>query len=181
MSLLGDRSFDRRLSLLSSQDAKLQLAQYHIGTLVASETPTEVATTPMAPDPIFLSKTKWKRAKLVEIDHINHDSRNYRFALEYPEQELGLPTGQHVYARLRRKVCPGDAEDNGGAKEAEGEMVQRAYTPVSSQYAKGFLDMLIKVRLLPLSRSPCSALELTSHRTLSRSTSARLNSPRAAR
>jgi nitrate reductase (NAD(P)H) len=127
------------------QDAKLQLADYHIGTLVPSEAPVEVATTPTAPDAVFLHKTKWKRAKLVEIDYINHDSRNYRFALEYPEQELGLPTGQHVYARLRRKVCPGDDEDNGGAKQAEGEMVQRAYTPVSSQYAKGFLDMLIKV------------------------------------
>lgn len=133
--------------LLPLQDAKLQLADYHIGTLVPSDVLADTTpATPTAPDPIFLSKTKWKRAKLVEIDYINHDSRNYRFALEYPEQELGLPTGQHVYARLRRKVSPADAEASGGGEELEGEMVQRAYTPVSSQYAKGFLDMLIKVR-----------------------------------
>lgn len=48
-----------------------------------------------------------------------------------------------MYARLKRKTAAGDAED--GKDVEEGEMVQRAYTPVSSQDARGFLDMLIKV------------------------------------
>lgn len=39
-------------------------------------------------------------------------------------------------------MAAGDAEDG---KDLEGEMVQRAYTPVSSRDARGFLDMLIKV------------------------------------
>ena len=132
----------------------------------------QVEAGPATPDPVFLSKTKFKRARLVKIDHINHDSRNYRFELEYPEQELGLPTGQHVYARLRRKVAGGDAED--GKMVEEGEMVQRAYTPVSSQDARGFLDMLIKVR----HSSSTSRIKLT---WPIRSTSARLNSQKAAR
>jgi nitrate reductase (NAD(P)H) len=93
-----------------------------------------------------LSKTKWKSATLISIDRVNHDSRNYRFALEYPEQLLGLPTGQHVYARLRRKGSRGDGE-KGETVVVQGELVQRAYTPVSPSDARGTLDMLIKVSL----------------------------------
>lgn len=135
---------------IHSIDAKLRLADFHIGTLVGGEeTPVNTAESvaPATPDPVFLSKTKWKPAKLVSIDRINHDSRIYRFALEHEEQQLGLPVGQHVYARLRRKVCPADAEAGGAdAEVVEGELVQRAYTPVSRQGATGFLDLLVKVR-----------------------------------
>ncbi|GAA5880530.1 hypothetical protein JCM8547_002039 [Rhodosporidiobolus lusitaniae] len=132
---------------LHSDAAKIRLAEFHIGTLVEEEEPTIAGTAPAvpaAPDAIFLDKRKWKGAKLVSIDYVNHDSRLYRFALDHEEQPLGLPVGQHVYARLRRKVCPGDAEKSGAAV-VEGELVQRAYTPVSKGGAKGYLDLLIKV------------------------------------
>ena len=66
---------------------------------------------------------------------MSHDSAIYRFALASPEQALGLPVGQHVYARLRRKDS--------------GEAVQRAYTPVSQQSDRGHIDLLIKY-VLPL-------------------------------
>lgn len=90
------------------------------------------------PDLQFLHKTKWKSAQLESIELVNHDSRIYRFSLDHLEQPLGLPTGQHVYARLRRK----GAEKDG---LVEGDLVQRAYTPVSSHFAKGHLDLLVKV------------------------------------
>jgi nitrate reductase (NAD(P)H) len=77
----------------------------------------------------------------LSVSRINHDSRIYRFALEHPEQPLGLPIGQHVYARLRRKLPP----TAGSQEEEKGELVQRAYTPVSLSNAKGFIDLLIKV------------------------------------
>lgn len=132
---------------IHSIDAKLRLADFHIGTLVAGEeTPVDTAESG-APDPVFLSKTKWKPAKLVSIERVNHDSRIYRFALEHEDQPLGLPVGQHVYARLRRKACPADAEAGGAdAEVVEGELVQRAYTPVSRRDATRFLDLLVKVR-----------------------------------
>ncbi|SGY20627.1 BQ5605_C016g08109 [Microbotryum silenes-dioicae] len=146
ITLVAGEDATEDFTAIHSIDAKAQLADYHIGTLVVEEAPSAVVpSTPTLPDPIFLNKSKWKAATLISIEKLNHDSRNYRFALEYPEQQLGLPTGQHVYARLRRKVSPGDAEDKGGVPIVEGELVQRAYTPVSSNTAQGFLDLLIKV------------------------------------
>ncbi|GAA5820633.1 hypothetical protein JCM11251_003085 [Rhodosporidiobolus azoricus] len=135
---------------IHSVDAKMRLADFHIGTLVEEDQPSSppIETAPVEFDPnaTFLDKKKWKGAKLVSIDYVNHDSRLYRFALDHLDQPLGLPVGQHVYARLRRKVCPGDAEATGADKQVlEGELVQRAYTPVSRQGARGYLDLLIKV------------------------------------
>lgn len=129
-----------------TQAAKLQLAEYHIGTLILSDEPVATESAIAEPSAVFLDKTKWKTGVLVEIEMLNHDSRNYKFALEHSEQLLGLPTGQHVYCRLRRKASAGDAE--AGGESIEGELVQRAYTPVSTEHAKGFLDLLIKVRSL---------------------------------
>ncbi|KPV75001.1 uncharacterized protein RHOBADRAFT_36993 [Rhodotorula graminis WP1] len=136
-----------------SIDARKRLADFHIGTLVVDEAPAPVgvaaavtAAAAAAPlDPTFLSKSKWKGAKLVSIDYVNHDSRIYRFALEHPQQPLGLPVGQHVYARLRRKAGRADGGPPSDGPPLEGELVQRAYTPVSRQGAEGFLDLLIKV------------------------------------
>lgn len=81
-------------------------------------------------DGIFLDRTKWKDVKLTKIVQINHDTYQYQFDLPREDQPLGLPVGQHVFVRLRRK----DTE----------EMVQRAYTPVSQQGAIGFIELLIK-------------------------------------
>jgi nitrate reductase (NAD(P)H) len=81
-------------------------------------------------DGAFLERNKWNRVSLCDIKQINHDSYLYRFALPNADQQLGLPVGQHVFVRLRRKDT--------------GEMVQRAYTPVSQQGAVGFIEFLIK-------------------------------------
>lgn len=108
-----------------------------ISTILPS-TATNLPIALVKPDLRFLHKTKWKSAQLESIELVNHDSRIYRFSLDHLDQPLGLPTGQHVYARLRRK---GDAR--GGL--VEGDLVQRAYTPVSSHSAKGHLDLLVKV------------------------------------
>ncbi|CEQ42493.1 SPOSA6832_04325, partial [Sporobolomyces salmonicolor] len=149
ITLVAGEDASEDFMAIHSLAAKLRLAEFHIGTLVAGEDGPVLTGEAVSsvPDPTFLSKTKWKSAKLVEISYVNHDSRLYRFALEHPEQPLGLPTGQHVYARLRRKMSPEDAEHRGEDKvPVEGELVQRAYTPVSMSNAKGFLDLLIKVR-----------------------------------
>lgn len=64
------------------------------------------------------------------------------------------PTGQHVFVRLRRKApretISEEDRENAEFEETrvvEGEMVQRAYTPVSSASAKGHIDLLIKLYL----------------------------------
>lgn len=128
---------------IHSSDAKLQLRDFHIGSLEGAE--EERAQEKVEEEAIastFLHKSKWRPAKLVEKKKVSHDSRLYRFALQSEEQELGLPCGQHVYARLKRK----EWAENGSFKHGD-QWVQRAYTPVSPHDAKGFIDMLIKVYL----------------------------------
>jgi len=129
---------------IHSSDAKLQLRDYHIGSLEGADEdrPVVKSTEPEPIEPVFLHKSKWKAAKLVEKTRVSHDSRLYRFALQSPDQELGLPCGQHVYCRLRRK----EWSPNGKYAFSDA-WVQRAYTPVSPADAKGFIDLLIKVYL----------------------------------
>ncbi|MBN3305333.1 NB5R2 reductase, partial [Amia calva] len=66
---------------------------------------------------------------LIEKEEINHDTKRFRFGLPSSDHVLGLPIGQHVY--LSAKV--------------NGNLVIRAYTPVSSDEHKGFVDLVIKV------------------------------------
>ena len=80
------------------------------------------------------------------MEDVSHDSRVYRFALESPEQPLGLPIGQHVFVRLKRKVKSG-----ADSAVVEGELVQRAYTPVSRSDDKGHIDLLVKCVAVDLS------------------------------
>ncbi|XP_063800565.1 NADH-cytochrome b5 reductase 2 isoform X2 [Pseudophryne corroboree] len=60
---------------------------------------------------------------------ISHDTKKFRFGLPTSETILGLPVGQHVY--LSAKV--------------NGSLVVRAYTPVSSDEVKGYVDLVVKV------------------------------------
>lgn len=80
--------------------------------------------------PTFLHKSKWKSVRLQKVTPISPDTSIFRFALQMPDQPLGLPVGQHVFVRLKRKDT--------------GEVVQRAYTPVSREREVGHIDLLIK-------------------------------------
>ncbi|XP_068627708.1 NADH-cytochrome b5 reductase 2 isoform X2 [Battus philenor] len=66
---------------------------------------------------------------LIEREEISHDTRRFRFGLPSPEHVLGLPIGQHIH--LSVKI--GD------------DLIIRAYTPVSSDDDKGYVDLVIKV------------------------------------
>ncbi|CEL51483.1 nitrate reductase NiaD [Rhizoctonia solani AG-1 IB] len=119
---------------IHSPDAKKKMAAFHIGTLVAGEGDLQNDDLVDEEDsPTFLHKTKWKPVKLQTITPISPDTSIFRFALQTPEQSLGLPVGQHVFVRLRRKDT--------------GEMVQRAYTPVSREQEVGHIDLLVKMYL----------------------------------
>ncbi|KAH9947042.1 hypothetical protein B0H21DRAFT_856810 [Amylocystis lapponica] len=136
----GDDATDDFMAI-HSVDAKLKLRQFHIGTLVdgsrqavyAESTDDDDDTAP------FLRPKAWKQVHLTEMKQVNHDSFLYRFALSSPQQPLGLPVGQHVFARLRRKDTH--------------EIVQRAYTPVSRQDAVGAIEFLVKL-YLPCTQFP---------------------------
>ncbi|KAK7058499.1 hypothetical protein VNI00_002133 [Paramarasmius palmivorus] len=129
---------------IHSTDAKERLRQYHIGTLeqqkadltgLSRQTPVEVVKAPpkVTEDlsTAFLHPKKWKTLRLTEIIPANYNTFTFRFALDHPEQHLGLPSGQHVFMRMKSRKM--------------GSVVQRAYTPVSPFDEKGKIDFLIKV------------------------------------
>jgi len=121
---------------IHSSDAKKKLAQYHIGTLYGGNITNTVEPATTDDDRgHFLHARRWKPTTLIKVQDVSRDSKIFRFVLDRPDQSLGLPTGQHVYVRLRRKAGP---------DVAEGEVVQRAYTPLSRPECKGFIDILVK-------------------------------------
>lgn len=60
---------------------------------------------------------------------VSHDTRIFRFALEHPEQVLGLPIGQHMALKVH----------------LNGKDVVRMYTPISSDEDLGRFDLMVKV------------------------------------
>jgi len=79
--------------------------------------------------PIALDADKFIDFKLAEKIIVSHDTRIFRFALQSPEHTLGLPVGQHMYLKAT----------------IDGQEVQRAYTPISSDDDKGHFDLMVKV------------------------------------
>ena len=66
---------------------------------------------------------------LIEREEVSHDTRRFRFGLTNKNQVLGLPIGKHVHLFAT----------------INGEEVKRAYTPVSSDDDKGYVEFVIKV------------------------------------
>ncbi|XP_004418443.2 PREDICTED: NADH-cytochrome b5 reductase 2 isoform X1 [Ceratotherium simum simum] len=66
---------------------------------------------------------------LIEKEQINHNTWRFRFGLPSPDHVLGLPVGNYVHLLAI----------------IDGDMVVRAYTPVSSDDDRGFVDFIIKI------------------------------------
>jgi len=66
---------------------------------------------------------------LIEKEEISHDTRRFRFGLPSANHVLGLPVGQHIHLIVTINE----------------ELIIRAYTPVSSDDNKGYVDLVIKV------------------------------------
>ena len=84
--------------------------------------------TPPAPKTLVDQETV--ALKLIEKESLSHDTRRFRFALPSEKHVLGLPVGQHISLKY---------------KTADGKLVSRPYTPVSSDDAFGYVDLVIKV------------------------------------
>ncbi|TMW60902.1 hypothetical protein Poli38472_000944 [Pythium oligandrum] len=67
---------------------------------------------------------------LIEKEVLSHDTRRFRFGLPSDKHILGLPVGQHISLRYT---------------DDEGKLVMRSYTPVSSDDAVGYVDLVVKV------------------------------------
>ncbi|XP_045459547.1 NADH-cytochrome b5 reductase 3-like isoform X2 [Melitaea cinxia] len=66
---------------------------------------------------------------LIDREELSHDTRRFRFGLPTPEHVLGLPIGQHIHLSVK----------------IDDDLIIRAYTPVSSDEEKGYVDLVIKV------------------------------------
>ncbi|GAA5823622.1 hypothetical protein JCM10212_006707 [Sporobolomyces blumeae] len=74
-----------------------------------------------------LDPKEWQQFKLVDKIAVSPNTAIYRFALPR-NQVLGLPIGQHVSV----------------SATINGKLVQRSYTPTSSDDDKGHFDLLVK-------------------------------------
>jgi len=103
----------------------------------SSSSPATTTTAAAAPaeatnaqgEPITLFNMRKVSLPLVQKDVISPDTRVFRFALPTSQHRLGLPTGQHIL--LSGKV--------------DGELVTRAYTPISCDDDLGYVDFVVKV------------------------------------
>ncbi|CAG8513964.1 8951_t:CDS:2 [Ambispora leptoticha] len=75
-----------------------------------------------------LNPNEWKKFPLIEKHKISHNVALYRFGLPNQDDILGLPVGQHISVQA----------------DIGGKLVQRSYTPTSSDDDRGFFDLLIK-------------------------------------
>lgn len=109
------------------------MPDYHIGTLDedarAALYGEVVELEPTRPS--FLDPKAWAKAVLQEKIRVSEDCKVFRFKLDHDDQQIGLPTGQHLMMRLR--------------DPATREAIIRAYTPISEGTDKGTLDVLIKI------------------------------------
>mmetsp|Transcript_4775 Transcript_4775/g.8799 ORF Transcript_4775/g.8799 Transcript_4775/m.8799 type:complete len:294 (-) Transcript_4775:213-1094(-) len=76
-----------------------------------------------------LDRVTFKKFALSEKIRVSHNTRIFRFALDHPDQKLGLPLGRHISLRVT----------------VDGKEVIRPYTPISSEDDSGYFDLLIKV------------------------------------
>jgi len=86
-------------------------------------------------EPKRLAERKYQKYKLIEKENVSHNTRRFRFALQSPTTELGLPCGKNISFRFFKT----DASTN------ETDEIRRPYTPITSNREKGYFDMMIKV------------------------------------
>lgn len=78
----------------------------------------------------MLSPDEWREFPLAEKIPISHNTALYRFNLPDPEDNLGLPAGQHISVTA----------------EIEGKTITRSYTPTTGNDDLGHFDLVVKVR-----------------------------------
>lgn len=119
---------------IHSEVAQAMMPDYHIGTLdeagkiALQSQPEEVSSERRS---TFLDSRSWKKATLQAKRTVSWDTRVFTFKLEYDEQTLGLPVGQHLFIRLR--------------EPATREAIIRSYTPISPPTQRGTVDVLVKI------------------------------------
>lgn len=82
-----------------------------------------------------LQERKYQKYKLIKKINVSHNTRKFRFALQTPSTELGLPCGKNISFRMFEK----------NSETQEMDEIRRPYTPITSNREKGYFDMMIKI------------------------------------
>ncbi|KAF2265914.1 nitrate reductase [Lojkania enalia] len=134
ISAAGLDSTDEFMAI-HSETAKGMMPDYHIGSLDEASRRVlaegEPANESAEPRPVFLDTRVWNKCILHAKVAVSWDTRIFTFKLDHEEQQLGLPTGQHLMIRLR--------------DPATREAIIRSYTPISQTIKKGYCDILVKI------------------------------------
>lgn len=98
------------------------------------------------PPKVFLDK-KRKRAQILEVQELSHDTKRFRISLGSKSTTLGLPVGKHIVIYSKNpKSCLASGKWNGKDDPDKGrEEVDRKYTPVTGNETPGYVDLVIKV------------------------------------
>jgi len=103
------------------------------------------------PRPPFLDNPKpsdpRKKMTLVRKDKISHDTWRFVFALDHPEQPLGLPVGKHLTISCPPPVQRAVAGEWNGQTdtEANNKTIARKYTPTSKGDVIGQVELVVKI------------------------------------
>jgi NAD(P)H-flavin reductase/cytochrome b involved in lipid metabolism len=129
--LVGGMESTDEFEAVHSPKAWKMLEDYFIGPLRqgSDAVPKPLQSISHDPDGSFLNPRVFQKLPLVEKIVVSHDTRIFRFGLPFPTMTLGLPTGQHMFLKSQWK----------------GKTVMRPYTPMTDDYTKGHVDLLVKV------------------------------------
>uniref|UniRef100_A0A7S4KHQ6 NADH-cytochrome b5 reductase n=1 Tax=Guillardia theta TaxID=55529 RepID=A0A7S4KHQ6_GUITH len=99
---------------------------------------------------IFLDKSKKQSVPLTEKIQLSHDTFLYRFSLPTPDHVLGLPVGKHfkIFGKIPTPKVKNEwngKEDSEQIDPSHDGLVERKYTPTSSDEEVGYFDLVIKV------------------------------------
>lgn len=94
----------------------------------------------------FLNRER-QRLEILDVHEVSHDTKRLRLSLGEQNVSLGLPTGKHLLVYAPNPVaCLSSGSWNGRADPDKGETeIHRTYTPITSNEAFGFVDLLIKI------------------------------------
>jgi len=79
---------------------------------------------------VALDPNSFKKFKLKEVFDVNHNTKIFRFLLESPTQQLGMPVASCIIVK--------------GPNDKDGKPITRPYTPITSNEEHGFFDLMIK-------------------------------------
>jgi len=98
------------------------------------------------PAKVFLDRIR-KKAQIIDIVSLSHDTKRFRLSLGGSKTILGLPVGKHIvlYAPNPDKCRKGGSWNGKGDPDNGKAEIDRKYTPTTGNETPGYVDLVVKV------------------------------------